>query len=257
MRLLAVALLGACGRLAFDEQRRDDASPPACAAPAGHDEDGDAIDDACDNCPHIRNGGQRDGDFDGVGDECDPQPEIGGHRIAIFDPFTGPVSAWTYVGPAPMYDGESVILDTLSMSSYAFRAETPQADVILLGGRFGVGSQTNTRQMALSADSPGVSDQYFCELFTNTTAGTFALTYSYDEQTYSTAAQTPSTPIENGAFSIALKHASGMVWCETTWPVTSTTIGALLPQDLKPTLIAFFAQNVEVRLDYFIQIRSD
>jgi hypothetical protein len=62
--------------------------------PAGHDEDGDGIDDALDNCPHIA-GSTADGDGDGVGDLCDPHPGTPGDSIGLFSglgPGTSPFS---------------------------------------------------------------------------------------------------------------------------------------------------------------------
>ncbi len=67
----------------------------------GHDEDGDAFDDACDACPQrfdsqgdeleAANGEQPDG----VGDACDPNPTIGGDRLVFFDGFGGALaSGW-------------------------------------------------------------------------------------------------------------------------------------------------------------------
>jgi hypothetical protein len=74
----------------------------ACADAIGHDEDGDGVDDACDNCPADANAGQEDvgevnagGAADGVGDACDPRPAAGGDSIAFFDGFGAALSGWS------------------------------------------------------------------------------------------------------------------------------------------------------------------
>lgn len=61
-----------------DAARVIDASP-------SHDEDGDGVADANDNCPADPNPGQEDADGDGVGDACDPHPMLAIDRLAYFD----------------------------------------------------------------------------------------------------------------------------------------------------------------------------
>lgn len=64
--------------------RDGDVRVDASCTPGAHDEDGDGLVDACDNCPHFINPGQEDGDADGVGNPCDPRPSASGDRIALF-----------------------------------------------------------------------------------------------------------------------------------------------------------------------------
>lgn len=95
-----VVLLAGCD-LVFELRAPADA-PVADAAIdvqlAGHDEDGDEVDDAIDNCPAIGNPAQEDaGDGDGVGDACDPHPLIAGDRIRWFDSLEEFGDHWTAV----------------------------------------------------------------------------------------------------------------------------------------------------------------
>src|SRR5262245_15534882 len=101
----AIVAVTGCGRFDFDAS--PDASPDAPA----HDEDGDGIADARDDCPHRPDPLQTDSDGDGVGDACDPDPTTR-ESIAFFDPFTAPRSEWTY--DAPTFPGDVMRLTALS-----------------------------------------------------------------------------------------------------------------------------------------------
>ncbi len=65
----------------------------------GNDEDGDGVDDNCDNCPTYFNPGQEDEDGDGLGDVCEntlASPDLSG--FPVFDPFLLSSTAWTVSG---------------------------------------------------------------------------------------------------------------------------------------------------------------
>src|SRR5690349_3810173 len=64
---LCIGML-ACSDL---KPRKTDAGTDVDDAAAVVDEDGDDVSDGTDNCPDVRNAGQRDVDGDGVGDACD------------------------------------------------------------------------------------------------------------------------------------------------------------------------------------------
>jgi len=76
----------------------DGGTAGACV-PIGHDEDGDEVDDGCDNCPTYDNADQANSDADGVGDACEePVDESLLSHIQYFEPWvSGAVSAqWAF-----------------------------------------------------------------------------------------------------------------------------------------------------------------
>lgn len=88
MRFALLVMLAACGRIGFGDQAIDsrDADAVRIDGPVGHDEDGDGIPDARDNCPVDQNADQLDTDGDGVGDACDVHPSTPGDKLAVFEP---------------------------------------------------------------------------------------------------------------------------------------------------------------------------
>jgi hypothetical protein len=116
--VLQILAATACGRLHFDplaEGTTDafgtvemadaaftgDAAGIDASMVVGHDEDGDGLIDALDNCPPIANAAQSDSDADGVGDACDRFPGVA-NSLQFFaltageaDPTTAIAGAWT------------------------------------------------------------------------------------------------------------------------------------------------------------------
>src|SRR6266496_982619 len=88
----------------------------SCASVADpHDEDGDGIYDACDNCPATANATQSDlgelgagGFADRVGDGCDPRPTIAGDQLRSFYSFASDTQASAWTGTGWTISGDAV-----------------------------------------------------------------------------------------------------------------------------------------------------
>ncbi len=127
--LIAILTLagGGCDNV-FNLERVDPLpDAPLCPAPAGHDEDGDRLDDACDLCPGDADEMAIDTEGDGVGDACDPTP--GSDSLVRFFAFATPgdFDHWTKLPVSVCSnDGESVVCAARDVSSTVFRlTDTP------------------------------------------------------------------------------------------------------------------------------------
>jgi hypothetical protein len=150
----------------------DDDNCPLVANADQHDEDSDAIGDACDLCPQLA-APQLDDDGDLIGNDCDPRPSIAGDRLVRFDGFAtaGIPSAWSVLaGSASDWQGANDALET-----NADVTEILAFDPANSGGHQTI--DVAVRMTAQGASVPavsalfdldsGVTDYFLCTIFTS------------------------------------------------------------------------------------------
>lgn len=258
MRGWWLLLVAGCGRIDLDAVPGDaapiDVVTKVCAAPIGHDEDGDGVDDACDGCPHLPDGAQVDGDGDGVDDLCDPRPQTATEHIAYFDPFVSRDPSWTTFATNSTLDGESIVDDS-SIKLVMRRPRESGNATYVLGGVFGDGT-TLRRQLLLGPRTGSTSASYYCELEGIPPDGKLGLTYTPDGNNYTVAVRSNGPPPGNGDFLLAIDDFYPDLACTTTWAVPDQHITATLPAGLATNEVSIAIQEVAVSLHYFLVIGS-
>ncbi|MGE5184848.1 MAG: thrombospondin type 3 repeat-containing protein [Acidobacteriota bacterium] len=266
MRLAWVVVLACgCGRLGF----MDRAVTGSGDSQAAHDEDGDGVADAIDNCPHVANVDQADGDGDGVGDVCDPNPGVARDHIAFFDPFTGPRPEWTVAGnaAAPAYPGDTLDIDTTDGSLYiaSIAASAGQNDVFVYAGRVeSTGAGENHLMVGLGElpffpPAGPTSGYYYCEICDGgpCAQSVYALTHTLDNKTWAADMLVHAQPLAPGAFALQFQQALPATSCTTTWPANAAMLSGTVPSGVTPVAAGMKIIGLKVSLDYFVQIHSD
>lgn len=254
---LVVLVTGAaCGRVAFDA--RSDAAADADPL-AAHDEDGDGVFDPDDVCPHISDGDQADADGDRVGDVCDPNDASATERIVLFDPLVDPTVSLVFGGNVvPAFDGDSFRADTRNGEVFALvRGVVPGTDVFTMGGHIGETSVVNRRQLAMEAHESQLRF-FYCEKYEHMAVTKWGLVWTPDYVNYFTLdAGNLTETLANHDFrtDLTTDPVRGGT-CSTTFPVDVVLLEAA-PTNVTPVEYQFYAQGMDVRIDYVIVIRTE
>jgi hypothetical protein len=115
-------------------------TPSSGCAGAGHDEDGDGIDDNCDNCPGVADETFADGDGDQIGDACDPHPGEAIDHLRDFISFaeSGASTRWeVLVTTAWSWSADELRFDDVCCEYHVVRdAMAPFALPVVVDARF-------------------------------------------------------------------------------------------------------------------------
>ncbi len=254
----ALALAG-CGRFGFDGRATDDGATGdvgrdtavVCAAPVGHDEDRDGVDDACDVCPHLSDD-QADGDGDRVGDACDPEPTVPRQRIVMFDPFLS-LARWSKSSDESV-DNDAAVLLSSTGTKALFQPYIPQNDLFEIGAdTAAIGPATQSLFM-INLDS-GTAN-YYCEMYDDGTP-LLQFTYTLDGVTYvHPGFQDAAHSVATNSGRLQMQRSATKVACSAVWGGEPLQAGGPTPGIDANTLV-IYAQNVDVRVRYMVQIRTE
>jgi len=232
---------------------------PSRANQDQHDEDADAIGDACDPCPHLR-GDAVDSDSDGVGDACDPEPTIAKQRIKFFDPFLSDRTEWQY-GTNTGRVGETLRFFGAE-SGAVLSVANGETSIVTSGTIAAVAPQTPHQMSLMFGVDANVKYYHYAEFWdSGPNTGEIAVTKANAGTYTSIDLRNFSGAVPTGAFSMRVDEsvAAQTATLDATLGGLTYSIGgstATAPALTTSMQIHLYLQDLDVRLDYFIVIET-
>jgi hypothetical protein len=265
VRVAALAFVVAlgCGRIGFDPTGQGDGGPGTdgnrfggSGCVAGHDEDGDGIDDCDDVCPHVSDPTQPDADHDQVGDGCDPHMQMPIDRIAFFDPFIATHAEWSYGAP-PTFASDALQVDATAAPYVAATPFSASADLDTVEIAFQPTSVVTNARVAIQfisgfatfecAVHQPASGDALLELSATTNDIDFLPIVQLDA----------GATLDAGTTKLKAQVGSGQVLCHAAVNgAAGIDIMGSASVTPPPSQIGVFATKAHVAVDYFIHIDS-
>jgi hypothetical protein len=238
----------------------DDVDNCAAASNADqHDEDSDAIGDACDPCPHL-GGTASDVDGDGVGDACDPDPSVAKQHIKFFDPFTTSQPEWQHgTGVTRLTDQLRAMPPT---GSTRLGVPTGELRIIAGGSVTAVSSTTpHMMQIAFGLNTAG-DDYYYAQFYDASGSGGSVDLAKADSGVFTVlAGASYGGKLPTGAWSMQIDESVSAQTLGLTARVGGLAYGPFATAASTPALISnaevgIYTRNVDVRVDYMLIIET-
>jgi hypothetical protein len=226
-----------------------------------HDEDGDAIGDVCDPCPHVFGDGM-DGDGDGVGDACDPDPVLAKHRLLFFDPFTSDRSEWQ-LSPGFVRNGETLRASSGTGTTAHLFVPSGNKRFVTGGTILAAFSGTPHQLSVFFGGNVAQTVYHYCQ-FHDAGAATGAIAIYRDNMgSYTNLASTTySTVLPTGAFSMQIDESITAQQIRYEAKLGGVTYAPLMGStSTAPVLAAgpefkIYVNNADIGFDYVVVIET-
>jgi hypothetical protein len=233
---------------------------PARANSDQHDEDVDALGDACDPCPHLAGSGA-DADGDGVGDACDPAPSIAKQRLRFFDPFTSDKQEWDHSGGVTRV-GETLRTSGTSAGSAFTRLSVATGELrIAVAGTISSVQATTPHSLSLSFGFDSLGAKYHYAQFYDTGGASGAIGIMHADTDVYTRLAGHSYPgvLPTGSWAMTIDESvasqriglTAQVGGTTYTPLTATTTALTTSSTM-----TIFVRNADIRWNYFVVIET-
>ena len=269
---IALAMVGSgCGRLGFtaasdtgqDAKAVTDAEAMDGRQLLGHDEDGDGLPDFADNCPHIANVMQANGDGDQAGDACDSFPTTQ-NTLQFYslvadqdsDPvfeFTGDQGAWAF------FDDFWIANSALNTNLH-IKIPTGSSEIFIGYDVINTIGNAPSKELSVRAELSSTSAYYYGHYDVGGGANARVSNVFYDGVNYSVLMNASSTgqPFATGPASMSVRFDTNVKEIRTRFANSTGSYDVASPAPQLTTMPHYHldARGAEIKIFYFAIVGS-